>query len=194
MNSAEVSPEEEDNGPVRRRRRRISSSSPDDNNEEEVEYDDVTIPEGLECLVTMEDITVENYVEYQIYPSMKWKTCYMEQCVVEELLATQFTRYVSQVRAADCQAELSRLLSQGPPIYISDPIGLPLRSDDDDDDDDTKVEAEEGRHVHALWYSSDEQIRSAKLNGAVEGAERQKLWEELKEFTIISEGNNNESE
>jgi len=41
--------------------------------------------EFMSCLVTMEDITDENYVEYQCYPSMKWKPAQFEQSVVEQV-------------------------------------------------------------------------------------------------------------
>ena len=38
-----------------------------------------------------------------------------------------------------------------------------------------------------LWFSSDNQERSAKLEGALEGEDRQKLWNELNQF-IVEEG------
>jgi len=43
--------------------------------------------EGMCCLCTMEDITIEdkNYVEYQSYPSMRWKPALFEKCVVEQV-------------------------------------------------------------------------------------------------------------
>ena len=133
-------------------------------------------PEGLECLVTMEDITSDNYVEYQCYPSLQWKPAKIEQAVIEELLRTQFHMYIERVKKTDCQAELRRLLDGGPPVYVSDPHGLPL-SDEENNEKDT--------HVVQLWFASDNQERSAKLDGAVEGDEREKLWQELKEFIVV---------
>lgn len=163
------------------------------------------------CLVTMEDITKEdgNYgslslgdacaftaqmqivrlahlflslfplslflcykiVEFQGYPSMKWKACTFEQSVVQQLVDSQFHTFVERVKTTDCQAELKRLLAAGPPVHVSDKMGFPL------DEGDT--------HVANLWYASDGQERSAKLDGAVEGEERQKLWDELKEFIVV---------
>jgi len=126
------------------------------------------------CLVTYEDITDEdkNYAEYQCYPSMKWKPALFEMCVVQQMLDDQFHRYVERVKKTDCQAELRRLLKAGPPIYVSDKHGLPM-----DDDDDT--------HIIKLWYASDGEERSAKLDGAVEGVEREELLESLKQFIIV---------
>jgi hypothetical protein len=127
----------------------------------------------MECLATMEDITEEdgNYVEYQTSPSKLWHPCHYERSVVENLLKTQFHDYVEKVRTTDCQAELRRLLSSGPPIYISDKHAMPLPDDE--------------THICALWFAGDNTERSAKLDGAVEGEERQKLWTELKSFIIV---------
>jgi len=110
-------------------------------------------------------------VEYQCHPSMKWKPALFEQSVVEQLLQDQFTQFVDRVKKTDCQAELRRLLDKGPPIYIEDSHGLPL------DEGDT--------HAVKLWYASDGQERSAKLVGAVDGEEREELWNELKQFIIV---------
>ena len=132
------------------------------------------VPDNLECLVTMEDIDETNYVEYQSAPSGIWKAALMEQGVVEQLLKTQFHNYISKVKASDCQAELRRLLTAGPPIYVSDKHGLPLAKEDD-------------THVSALWYASTNTTVSAQLDGAVTGQARTDLWEELQEF-LIEEG------
>lgn len=88
-----------------------------------------------------------------------------------QLLDTQFEQYINRVKKTDCQAELKRLLENGPPIYIADKHGLPL----DDGDE----------YVINLWYASDGEERSAKLRGAKEGVERQMLWDELKKFVIL---------
>jgi len=121
----------------------------------------------------MEDIDATNYVEYQSWPSGAWKPALMEQTVVEELLRTQFPSYLDRVKKTDCQAELRRLLATGPPVYVSDPHGLPLADEASD------------THVAQLWFASNNTERSAKLEGAVEGKERDELWEELKEFIIV---------
>lgn len=135
----------------------------------------------------------ENVVEYQIYPSMEWKPALMEQSVIEELLQTQFYTYLDRVKQTDCQAELRRLLQKGPPIYISDPIGLPIPEEENVESTNTetttttKIENDHptNSYVCKLWYSSDNKVHSAKLHGAVEGIERQQLWDELKQFIIV---------
>ena len=138
--------------------------------------------EGMCCLCTYEDITLEdgNYVEYQSYPSMKWQPALFELSIIQTLLDTQFEKYVEQVKKTDCQAELRRLLADGPPIYVSDKVALPLAEDDD-------------KYVSKLWLSHDQKERSAKLKGALEGEERQKLWDELKQF-LVTDGSADEED
>jgi hypothetical protein len=100
---------------------------------------------------------------------MQWHPAKFEASVILQLQQDQFSTFVNKVKTTDCQAELRRLLVKGPPIYISDKHALPLPENGD-------------THICQLWFSSDDSERSAKLVGAVEGDERQKLWDELKEF------------
>jgi hypothetical protein len=123
----------------------------------------VVLPFVLAGLITL--------VEFQGSPSMKWKACMFEQSVVQQLLDSQFHTFVERVKTTDCQAELKRLLAAGPPVHVSDKVGFPLEEGD--------------THVENLWFASDGQERSAILDGAVEGEERQQLWDELKEFIIV---------
>ena len=104
---------------------------------------------------------------------MKWKPCLYEKVIVEKLLSEQFTTFVERVKKTDCQAELRRLLASGPPIWLEDKHALPL------DEGDT--------NVIQLWFAQDDTLISAKLKGALEGQERDELWNELKKF-IIKEG------
>lgn len=127
--------------------------------------------DGMECLVTMEDITSENYVEYRTSLDSPWKPALIEQAVVERLIRTQFHSYRERVEKTDCQAELRRLLAKGPPVYVSDPHGLPV----DDPNADSVIQ---------LWFCSDNSIRSGKLDGALEGEEREMLWEEFRKFLV----------
>ena len=103
---------------------------------------------------------------------MKWYPAKYEQSVVVRLLDEQFHTFVNKVKTTDCQAELRRLLGEGPPVYISDKHAMPLPDNGD-------------THICSLWFASDNQERSAKLDGAVDGEERQKLWDELREFIIV---------
>merc|ERR1719162_2283149 len=157
--------------------------------------------EGMCCYATMEDITEEdgNYVEYQLYPSMLWYPCMYEKSVVENLLKTQFGTFLERVKTTDCQAELRRLLKNGPPIYISDKHALPIpiptssssddKDDNDNDNDDSTCTGTTQTHICSLWYAScsENEIISSKLHGAVDGDDRDNLWTELKEF-LVDEG------
>ena len=66
---------------------------------------------------------------------------------------------------------MRRLLDAGPPIYVSDKHAMPVPEGD--------------THIIKLWYASDSQERSAVLEGALQGAARDELWDELKEFIIV---------
>tara|TARA_R110002050_G_scaffold230857_7_gene366655 strand:+ start:1395 stop:1637 length:243 start_codon:yes stop_codon:yes gene_type:complete len=55
-----------------------------------------------------------------------------------------------------------RLVAKGPPVYLSDEQALPLPEGD--------------THIELVWFASDNREESAKLKGAVEGEEREKLW------------------
>lgn len=65
-----------------------------------------TPPPGMECLVTYEDITNDNYVEYLTEPSKTWHVAKFSSQVVKEMLATQFKAYLTQVQDSTCAAEL----------------------------------------------------------------------------------------
>jgi hypothetical protein len=146
------------------------------------------VPEGLECLVTLEDIDETNYVEYQIRPRNTWRPAKMEETIVRQLLKSQFHEYIQRVKTTNCQAELKRLLTAGPPIYIADPHGLPLWDDDDDEcggDAEPTTTTTVVSHVGMLWFASTDTEVSAVLDGAVQGEEREMLWAELKKFIIV---------
>ncbi|ETV84319.1 hypothetical protein H257_03562 [Aphanomyces astaci] len=135
--------------------------------------------QGMECLATMEDITSETYVEYQTFPSLQWHPCQFSAEVVTQLQEAQFPAFMKGVQEPDCKAELRRLLAKGPPIWVEDKYGFPLPDNGD-------------THVVALWFSSTNEEKSAKLHGAVEGDEREKLWSELKELLQAMEDDKEE--
>ena len=122
---------------------------------------------------------------------MTWHPCFYERSVVEHLLKTQFGAFLERVKKTDCQAELRRLLKDGPPIWLSDPHALPLPGSKEDDKDDNEAdgdgEASKDTHVCALWYAGSDLEVSAKLAGAVEGDDRESLWNELRRF-LVEEG------
>ena len=77
---------------------------------------------------------------------------------------------MKRVKTTDCQAELRRLLAKGPPIFLEDKHGLPLQDGE--------------THVGKLWFASSGVEERAVLEGAVEGEEREILWEELRSFLV----------
>ncbi|CAI5708609.1 unnamed protein product [Hyaloperonospora brassicae] len=125
---------------------------------------------GLECMATMDDITEEdgNYCEFRTFPSQSWHAASFCSDVVEQLLATQFHTFMKKVQETDCKAELRRLVARGPPVWIEDKHALPLPEGD--------------THITHVWFAKDGDERSAKLDGAVEGEARERLWHELKQL------------
>lgn len=112
--------------------------------------------EGMECMVTMEDITEEdgNYCEYQTAPSLKWHAALFCGDAVRRLIYSQFPDYMANVRKADCAADLKRRLAKGPPVWVEDKHGLPIPEDD--------------THICRIWLAEDGKEYSAKLCGCVE--------------------------
>mmetsp|Transcript_5333 Transcript_5333/g.8243 ORF Transcript_5333/g.8243 Transcript_5333/m.8243 type:complete len:121 (+) Transcript_5333:317-679(+) len=112
---------------------------------------------------------------------MKWKPAFFEEEVVRQLIATQFHDYIKRVKETDCQAELRRLLSTGPPVYVSDRNGMPLDEDDS--------------HVEKIWFASSNEYCSGRLDGApmADSAERNELWSSLSQF-LVQEGSDDEEE
>ena len=129
-----------------------------------------TPPEDMNCMCTWEEIDAESYVEYQVFPSMKWYPSKFGEPAVLELLRTQYTSYIENVQKSDCIKEFTRLMKCGPPVWITDKHGLPLS------------EADAGGHIVNIWFMNGNRTQSAKLEGALEGDERQTLWDEMKSF------------
>ncbi|CAH0478413.1 unnamed protein product [Peronospora belbahrii] len=130
---------------------------------------------GLECMATMDDITEEdgNYCEFQTSPSGSWHAALFCSDVVEQLLATQFHTFMKKVEETDCKAELRRLVAKGPPIWLEDKHALPLPKGD--------------THISHVWFARNDEERSAKLEGAVEGEARDVLWKELQQLLTAME-------
>ena len=134
-------------------------------------------PADWECAATFEDITEEegNYVEFQSAPSGTWHPAKFSKATLLHLQATLFDKYMKDVEKAskDCAAAVRRLVSKGPPLYVSDPVALKLPEGD--------------THVAKLWFMDEDREVSAKLVGAPEGAEREALWNAQKEVLAAME-------
>jgi hypothetical protein len=134
-----------------------------------------TPPDGLECMCTFEDIDSSNYVEYQTAPSGLWHPSKFCADVVQEMLDTQYSKYMHDVEKAsrDCAAAVRRLVTKGPPVFLSDPHGLPMPDGD--------------THIEKVWFCSGTREVSAQLKGALIGAEREELWNVQKEMLAAME-------
>jgi hypothetical protein len=128
---------------------------------------------NMMCMCTWEEITSESYVEYQVYPSMKWYPSKFGEAAVRELLNTQYTTYIENVQKSDCIKEFTRLMKCGPPVWLSDQHGLPLPDE---------VNSDTSSHIINVWFMNGDKTETAKLKGALEGEERQALWDEMKLF------------
>ena len=128
--------------------------------------------DGAACMCCWDDLSPETYVEYRSAEGGAWQPSGYCQTCIEHLLQTQWKTYKDALEKTNCKAEQRRLLSRGPPVNVSDAKALPCPDDGE---------------VHSLWYMSDGQEHSAKLEGALEGEERQKYWDEQAQFYIKDE-------
>mmetsp|Transcript_33605 Transcript_33605/g.82630 ORF Transcript_33605/g.82630 Transcript_33605/m.82630 type:complete len:156 (-) Transcript_33605:596-1063(-) len=131
--------------------------------------------EGMECMCTLDDITEETYCEYQTMPSGKWHPAKFAAPVVDEMLQTLFKKYLEDVEKAarDCAAAVRRLVVKGPPIYVFDAHGLPL--------------PEGETHIEKVWFCKGNEEKSAVLQGALQGKEREELWNSQKQVLAAME-------
>lgn len=128
--------------------------------------------EGATCMSCWDDIDSSSYVEYRASEDGEWKQSgFCETCVLY-LQKSQWELYTNALAKTTCKAEQRRLLTSGPPINLKDA---------------TALECPDKGEVHSLWFMSDGQIRSAKLEGSLIGEEREKYWNSQKDFYITDE-------
>lgn len=137
---------------------------------EEHDHEHGSPPAGMMCMCTWEEIDENSYVEYQVAPGGTWHPCLFGETAVRELRSTQYHDYIENVQKSDCIKEFTRLMKSGPPVWISDKHAMPLPRE------------AKAAHVCALWFMSGNKTESAKLDGALEGEARQKLWDDMKNF------------
>lgn len=139
-----------------------------------------------ECLACWDDLDSSNLVEYSQTGSGSgddWNySAFCKTCTLH-MLNTKFNDYMNSAQTTDCKKELTRLLKAGPPIWLEDKHGFPL--------------VEEGSHVSKLCYFDGitKTVISAKLANAVEGEEREKIWDNLRQLlpSLEEEGSNSEN-
>ena len=118
---------------------------------------------NTDCLCCLEEITKSNFVKYKFdLEAEEWlESKYCKDCVIL-LLNTQWKTYLDGLKD-DCKKTVKNLIISGPPINIKDKDGFP---------------GEDNKEVQILYYDDSEQ--RAKLNGTLEGEDREKYWNELK--------------
>ena len=132
---------------------------------------------GMTCASCWDDVDESNYVEYRASSDGAWlPSGYCEMCI-GVLQESQYHKYIEGLTKSTCKAEQRRLLDRGPPINVTDINAL--------------VCPNKGE-VHSFWFSSDKSEHTAKLDGSLEGEEREKLWDEQKAFYINDEDDDEE--
>eukprot|EP01068_Selenidium_serpulae_P019581 Selendium_serpulae@DN6891_c0_g1_i1.p1 len=124
-------------------------------------------PAQAECLVCFDDMTAENYLEYQTHANSDWHPSLMCSDCVGHVQGSQFHRYVKDLEKVNCAAQHRRMVEKGPPINLHDKLSFPVA---------------EGGEIHQLWSFKDKQVMSAMLDGALTGEARQKFWDNSKVF------------
>jgi hypothetical protein len=115
-----------------------------------------TPSEGSSCMCCWDDLDASSYVEYRCSSDGPWlPSGYCVNCI-QHLIKTQWTTYKTSLEKTNCKAEQRRLLSRGPPINLSDAKALPC------------PDSENGE-IHSLWFMSDGEEHSAKLEGSLTG-------------------------
>ena len=110
--------------------------------------------DGATCMSCWDDVDQSNYVEFRASESAVWTASGFCETCVGYLLKSQWEIYTSALAKTTCKAEQRRLLQSGPPINLKDAKALPC--------------PDEGE-VHSLWYMSDGEVHSAKLDGSLTG-------------------------
>lgn len=134
--------------------------------------------EGGLCQCCYSDIDSSNYVEYRGEDEKWYVSGYCQMCV-EYLLSSQWSDYVTRLQKTTCKAEQRRMLARGPPEYLRDEKMFMEVPDSE---------------VRWLWYMSDSSVKSARLEGALEGEERMAYWNEQRAFYVADDGVDPEDE
>lgn len=129
-------------------------------------------PKDTECLAYMIDIDETNYCEYQTNTGKWLPSLYCDE-VIDHLIDSLFEKYKDDCNKCTCKKQMRRMIQKGPPMYLYDDHALPV---------------EDGEYITNVWFSYTNSTKSAKLKGALEGIERQTLWDHFKTiYDILDE-------
>jgi hypothetical protein len=118
-----------------------------------------SVPENLECAAYLIDIDESEYCEYQTSDGYWHPSPYCSE-VVQMLLKNGFSDYLKAIDEATCKAHLRRLITEGPPLYLKDKT----------------FEVPEGQHISKVWFKSEDKEIDAIYEGALQGEEREEMW------------------
>ena len=112
-----------------------------------------------ECTCCCDEITYANRCLYStnLAPNVWKESRYCIECV-RYLLSQKFYDYIKAIQESDCAKELYGLMCAGPPIWLTDG-GLTV-----------------GEGDHVMWIRGTGEPETAKYTGALEGEERQQIW------------------
>ena len=124
------------------------------------------------CGCCFDEIDNNNMVKYKInsHDSQWLISNYCENCV-NYIISTSWKIFTDSVEKADCKKSLQKILDVGPPINIRDKVGFP---DPNNKDNLTEIDS--------LLFCRNKQIKSAKLDGSLEGVDRDNYIKLLENF------------
>lgn len=135
-----------------------------------------------ECLACCCPIEPDVYSLFRYHQDQEWiPSRYCWDCI-QYLLQTKWQDYCDGISKADCAVALDRLIENGPPINLRDPVGFY------DPDPEKHQEIQSGMFrnkdtsLEVFEFKFQDNVLSAKLDGSLIGQARLDWWEELKEI------------
>ena len=123
------------------------------------------------CLSCFDDLDETNMVKYQINNNKTWLSSYYCETCVNYLINNSWKIFKDSVEKADCKKALNKILEVGPPINLRDKCGFP-----------NPIDNNLLTEVDNILFCKENKITSAKLKDSLEGIEREKYINFLKNF------------
>lgn len=123
---------------------------------------------SMSCSFCWDDLSDDNMCSYRTFLKKEWLPSAWCVTCVKAYLGTQHQAWIDGVRNATCPKELQRLIDVGPPIWLHDAKTFVVP---------------EGDHLYEFNHNNE--TFSARLVNAVEGADREKLWNEMRAVMYV---------
>lgn len=111
------------------------------------------------CKVCFEDLTNDINVMYKLSITDEFKDFDYCSICLDELINSQWNKFVNELKKVDCEEVLNRLIILGPPINFRD------------------HSIEDNKEIHEFYFNN--QIHSAKLKNSFNKENNEKLWKRL---------------